>query len=513
MISLLLPRLLFALVLATPLAGCLDKSPAQRIEAARQALQKHDAKAAIVELKSALQKESGNAEARLLLGEAFLTARQYPSSETELRKAMQLGAPADRVLPDLARTLFKRGKFREVIDLALPKSGLGSQALASVQAEKSNAYLALSQPAQAKAMVAEGEKVLAAVGGNAYSLDLQLAKVRLSIASKQPAQAMVLLDTALQHDAKSVDALYMKAQLQLAAGKTTEARALFLQILAAKPDEIPAHLALYDIALRARDLVAAEKALLAAERVDAQNLTVSYARGTFELQRGNLDKASSALLDVLRVIPNHLPSALAYAVVSYDQGHYDQSLKNAGIVLGTEPDNLIAVRLLASSQLKVGDIKAALKSLSLPLAKHPDDAKLLALAGEAYLQAKDYNKAMDYLDRASSLNPESADIKTSQATGQLAMGNAGAAQVALESATKLSNKPGKADLALVMLRMQLKQYDLALQAIAGLEKSCPTTRLPTTLEPAPCWVNRIGPGPAGSSNRPSPSSPDSLRQP
>ena len=484
MISQPLPRLLFAIMLATTLAGCFDKNPAQRIEAARQALQKSDAKAAIIELKSALQKAPGNAEARLLLGQAFLAARQYPSSETELRKAMQLGAPADRVLPDLARSLVKQGKFQDVVNLAIPGAGVSSGSLATIQAEKANAYLGQSQPAQAATTVEQGERALAAVGGNAYSYDLQLAKVRIALIQQKPTLAMELLNSALRHDANAVDALYMKANLLLGAAKTTEALTIYQKILATKPDEVASHLAIYDIKLRGNDLAAAEVALQAAEKGAPNNLMVKFARGNLELRRGHLDKASSALLDVLRVAPNHLPSVLAFAMASYGLGHYDQSMKNAGKVLGVIPDNLIAARILAASQLKVGDLKGALKTLAPLLAKHPDDVKLLALGGEAYFQAKDYNKAMGYLDRAAELEPGSAAIKISLAASHLATGNTNEALSDLESAARLSEKPGQVDLALVMLHMKDKHYDQALQAIASLEKKLPNNPVTHNLRAA-----------------------------
>ena len=484
MLSQPLPRLLFALMLATPLAGCFDVSPEQRIAVARQALQKSDTKAAIIELKSALQKVPGSADARLLLGQAFLAAGQWPNCETELRKAMQLGAPADQVLPDLARALVKQGKFQEVVKLAIPGAGVASQSLAAIQAEKANAYLGLSQPAQAAAMVEQGEKALAAVGGNSYSNDLQLAKVRIALVNQQAAQATALLDTALQHDAKSVAALYMKARMLLGAGKTAEALTIYRRILATKPDEVASNLAIYDIQLRGNDMAAAEAALQAAEKTAPNNPMVRYARGNLELRRGHLEKASSVLLDVLRVAPNHLPSVLAYARASYGLGHYDQSMKNAGIVLGAAPDNLIAAKILAGSQLKVGEFKAALNTLAPLLAKHPDDVKLLALGGEAYLQAKDYNKAMSYLDKAAELDPESAAIKTSQAANHLAAGNTSEAMTDLESAARLSEKPGQVDVALVMLHMKDKQYDRALQAIANLEKKLPSNPVTHNLRAA-----------------------------
>jgi putative PEP-CTERM system TPR-repeat lipoprotein len=462
--------LVLALAFTLPLAGCGDKSPESLIEAAKLALQKSDNKAAIIELKSALQQSPDNAEARLLLGQALQTTGDWPGSEKELRKAIELGGQSELALPLLAKTLINQGKYKDVTELEIPAAILTSSSIASVQAEKANAFLGLNNPMAALSAINEGDKTLAAVGGNGFSNDLQLAKARLALVNNQPAQANVLLDSVLQRDAKSVDALYLKARLLLGTGKTAAALAEYQKLISAKPDEIQAHLAIAEINLRGNDLVAAEKALQAAEKVDAKNPMVRYVRGIFELGRGNLEKADSALLDVLRISPDHLPSQMAYAMVTYGLGRYEQSSKAAGKVFAANPVNLEAAKVLAGSQLMLGDIQGALKTLQPLLSKHAEDAQMLALAGQIYLQAKDYNKAQAYLDKAASLDPESASIKTQQAASQLAAGNSNAALANLESATRLSNKPGLADISLVMLHIQNKQYDQALQAIAKLEK-------------------------------------------
>jgi len=166
--------LVLALALALPLAGCGDNNPEGRVEAARKAIQKSDYKTAVIELKSALQTSPDNTEARLLLGQAFQTTGDWQSSEKELRKALEMGGHPEQVLPLLAKTLVKQGKYKDATELVIPTAGLASLSLVAIQVEKANAYLALNKPAQASSAISAAEKVLEAAGGGAFSNDLQL---------------------------------------------------------------------------------------------------------------------------------------------------------------------------------------------------------------------------------------------------------------------------------------------------------------------------------------------------
>jgi len=465
--------LVLVLTLTLSLMGCADKSPESHIEEAKLALKKSDYKAAVLELKNALQSAPANTEARLLLGQAFQFIGQWANSEKELRKAMEQGAPAEQVLPMLAKALVKTGKYQAMIDLAIPKAGLSSLALAAIQAERATAFMSLNKPTEAVAAIDQGGKVLAAVGGNAYSNDLQLAKVRMAFLNQQPTQALALLEGALQRDAKSTDALYMKAQLLLGEGKAPEALKVYEQITAARPDEIMAHLAIADLKLSVNDMAAAEKALQAAEKVDANNLSVKYTRAKVSHSKGDLNKANEALQQVLRIAPDHLPSLLLNAAVSYGLGNYEQSLKNANRVLGQMPGHLPAAKLVAANELGRGNAKAAMDVLQ-PLAQaHPQDIGLLSMLGETNLQLGQYDKAAVYLDRAAALQPKDAAIKQRQARVHLAQGQADLAVRELEEAARLSDKAARGDLTLITLHMGRKEFDKALQAIATLDKKLP----------------------------------------
>lgn len=455
-----------AAALILSLTGC-GKSPEQHFRQAQELVQKPDYKAAVIELKTVLQAQPDNREARLLLSEVYLKKEAYPDAESELSKARTAGAPDEQVLPALAKVYVRMGEPQKALDLGTPATVQSPDALALLYAARAEAQLYLGKRAEAE------QSIQSARQANPRQPELLLTQAKLALSDKQKDQALALIDNALQQDPKSTEALFFKAATLESDGKLDDAIKVYQQILAYDPSQFRADLAIAGVHFKKGDIAAADKAVQAAEKIAGKAPMVRYARGTLELQRGNLDKASSAFLDVLRVAPNHLPSMLAYAIASYGQGHYEQSIDYAGKVLGAAPNNLTAAKVLAGSQLKTGDIKGALNTLTPLLARYPNDARLMALTGEAYLHAKDYNQAMSYLDKAAALDPKNVAIKTRQAAGHLAAGEAGEALADLEAATSLSDKPGQADLALIMMHLNRKEYDPALQAIAALEKKLP----------------------------------------
>lgn len=479
-------KLITTLTLTTVLllAGCGDKSPESRIQAAKQAMQAADYKGATIDLKDALQSAPGNVEARLMLGQVLQAQERWADSEKELRKAMELGAGPEQILPWLAHTLVELGKYQEAINLAPPKSGMGSQALASLQAERANAHIALNGLNEAAQAIREGEQALSNSGLSDFSKDLQIAKARLAFMNKQPAEAMALLDVALKKDAKSIQALYMKSRLLMSDHKDAQALETYQQIVSVDPKQLRAHLAIVEIYQKEGNIDAAEKAVQAAEKIAPGNPIVRYARAVVELRRGKFKEANEAVLHVLSVIPDHLPSILVEANTSYALGKYQQSRKDAELVLAQIPDNLSAARVLVASLLKLNDATTAIATLSTLLKIHGDDPSLLALAGEAEMQMRHFSKAMEYLDRAGSLDPKNPAIREQLAASYLAQGETSRAIAELGAASSLSNGSGQADLALIVLQLGQRQYDQALASIATYEKKLRSNPVTLTLRAA-----------------------------
>ena len=106
-----LPALLVSLLLV----ACSD-SPDALVSSAKDYLAKNDSKAAVIQIKNALQKNPNLPEARYLLGVALLEGGDPVGAETELRKAMELKHPQDLVLPKLAQALLAQGQGKKLID-------------------------------------------------------------------------------------------------------------------------------------------------------------------------------------------------------------------------------------------------------------------------------------------------------------------------------------------------------------------------------------------------------------
>ena len=97
------------------LGGCGEEQPPALIASAKDYLAKKDNRTAVIQLKSALQKQPDLAEARFLLGRTLLEDGDAVSGEVELRKALDLKYPKEAVLPALARALVQQGKAQRAI--------------------------------------------------------------------------------------------------------------------------------------------------------------------------------------------------------------------------------------------------------------------------------------------------------------------------------------------------------------------------------------------------------------
>lgn len=475
------PALIVAIALLT---GCADKTPEERIDSAKAALAAFDFKSADIELKTVLQGAPSNSQARLLLGQSLMAQERWADSEKELRKALEMGAMPEQVLPDLARALVRQGRYQDVIDLQIPAHGLGSLALSSIEAERANAFLALKKVPEATRTIAAGEKLLASVGTPRPPVALLLAKARLALAERQSDKAVELLESTLKQDEKNSEALDLMAQLLINDSKLDEALDIYSRIIAINPRHFSAHLSAAGLHQRKGDLAASEKSVAAAEAIARNAPMVRFARASLEFSRGNARKAHEAIIDVLKARPDHLPSRLIAASASLELGHFEQSLKHAEYVLAQQPANLMAARVLAASQLKSNDPVAALKTLNPLLREHADDAAILTLAGEALIQTRDYGKAMSMLEKAARLAPNNPHIHNQMAVSHLYQGETELAAIQLEQASRFSKTPGQADIALVLLKLNKQEFDSAMLLIERIEKKLGNSPLPHNLRAA-----------------------------
>src|SRR3569832_1980205 len=101
---------------AVPLSGC-DRSAhlsvEEHIERAKDFQSKGDTRASFLELKNAVQTDPNNAQARWLLGNAYLVLRLGGEAETQLDKAVKLGINPKSARIPVARAQLYQNKNQQ----------------------------------------------------------------------------------------------------------------------------------------------------------------------------------------------------------------------------------------------------------------------------------------------------------------------------------------------------------------------------------------------------------------
>ncbi len=228
----------FLLALVVAMLSACTKTPEGLVASAKEYLAKGDQKAAVIQLKNALQQNPALAEARFLLGAALFDTGDLPSSEKELRKALELEYPADQVVPTLVRVMVAGGRFKAAID-EFGTASIGSpQATAELKSALGQAYFATGN-------AAAGESRLRSGSGRPARLctgDPRAWRSMKAAAGDIPG-ALASIDAALAKTPTFAEGWFFKGDLLVAQGQRDGALAAYRKAVAAKPDMVPAHVA------------------------------------------------------------------------------------------------------------------------------------------------------------------------------------------------------------------------------------------------------------------------------
>lgn len=465
---------LSVLALAAMLAGCGDK-PEEMIASAKTYMAKKDNKAAVIQIKNALQKDPNSAEARFLLGSALLGSGDPVNAEIELRKALDFKYSADEVIPLLARSVLMQGKIAKAIEEFSKVSVTSPAAKADVQTILASAYSAMgnkaaSQTALSAALAAEPENV-----------DALLMQVSQKMGAGDADGAGVQLDSIIAKNPQNADAWKLRGDLlQYLRNKPDDAIKAYEKAIELKPNLLAAYGGITTINLRTNKIAEAEKNLVAMKKFAPNHPQTRLLETQIAYTKKDFKAAREQAQQLLRITPNN-PRSLELA------GGIELQLNSLvtaedylnKAVLGA-PDLRLARRWLVVTYLRTGQAGKALSTLAPLLNDKTDDAGVLSLAGEAYLQTGEVKKAEEYFARASKLDPKDARKKTSLALTHLADGKGDAAFNELQDIAS-ADTGISADMALISAYLRRREFDKALKAIDALEKKQPASAMPANL--------------------------------
>jgi len=446
--------------------GCGGDTPESLVASAKVNLGKSDNKAAIIELKNALQKNPSLAEARFLLGSSLLADGDFVGGELELGKAAELGYSRDQVIPLQARSLLAQRKYEKLISTYGKAEAVDLAALADLESSLAAAYMATGKPAEAKAALD-----VAVVAKPGY-LEAQLLYARLKGLQGNLQEALHLVDQVIKSHPNHAPAWVLKGDLLNVLKDGTAAIAAYREALKHDKRNMAAHDALIESLLTGKD-VAGAKAQLADLRKQAPNrLQTSFLAAMTALEGGELKQAREQMQQVLKAAPNDVKVLYIASGIEFRLGSLLQAERYATKALAAMPDHPDVRFLLSKIYLRSGDISKGVTTLQ-PLLNVKNPApQVLSLAGEAALMQGDAAKAEAYFSRVAKLDPKDARSRTVLALGQLDKGNSAQGMEQLRSISA-GDAGVTADLALISAYVKKGEFDAALKAIDAMELKQP----------------------------------------
>ncbi len=464
------PQHALALAALLVLAACGQDKPQALVDGGKAAIAKADYKTAVIQLKTALQKEPESVSTRVLLGQALFGAEDYPGAAVEWAKALDQGADADAVVPDLARALLKAGEHKKLVALYANTTLKNPDRQALLKATVSSAWAALGDSAKSAAALD------AALAASPDQPQVAMLRVRrLAIEQKLP-EALAVIEKLLARDAKQPEAWVLKADLLGMMGQSADVSdAAFREALALDKANVPAHFSLINSMLRKPDLPAARKqaeAFKAALPTHPLNL---FVEAQLAYADGNYTKARDLAQQLMRQSPNNVGILQLAAVIAAQSREWAQAETHYTKALQIDPALSSARRGLAQVYIALGQPTKSLQTLKPLLAGQGNEgreAETLSLAGEAELALGDAEAAETYFSRAAKIKPDDTAVKTALAMAHMSRGDTGTAFAELNSAAAASPSI-IAELALYSARLKRREYDAALAAVDLIAKKQP----------------------------------------
>jgi len=454
-----------ALPLCLQLAGC-EKSPDNHLASAKAAIQAKDAVAAVLHLKNLLAKEPNNAEARVMLGETMLNAGDPGGAVIELKRARELKADENRVVPLLAEALLGSGNMRLLLEQFGSTRLSSPEAAAELAGTLAMANILQKRPEKARGVVEAALKVAPT------SRTVRLALARVFVAEAKPTEAMNTVE-ALLRDAPNFDEAWNLKGLLLQSTDAEKALEAYAKSIQIDPRQLEALYSTAMIQLSRGDLKAARATQDKLSKAWPRNLNSLYVEARLNHLEGNFTLARNQFAALLGFAPENVSTLVASGVNELKMGAPIQAEAQLARAVGLAPTEASARYYLAKAQLRLGKPDKASAALAPLMGGAAVSPGLLVLAAQARLQQGDVLGADALFARASKQQPKDPGVRTALAAARLShKPDAEAALIELQQISETSDST-EADYRVISERLARNESAEALKAIAKLDQKVP----------------------------------------
>ena len=463
------------LAMALLVSACGSDSPDALLASAQDYLSRNDAPAAIIQLKNVLKDRPDSAKARLLLGQALQATGDIAGAETEFRKAQDLGAAPDEVVPQLAQALLLGKQFGKITTdyalLQLPSA----PAQASLKTTVAIAWLRQGQENKFRASIDEALKA------KADHVPALIELVRASAQRGNIDEALAGLDKIPRQSSGADEAHKLRGDLLLYGKRDMDAAMVaYRDALQVNPSYLEGQAAVVQLLLLQGKTEAAAEALQRLAKAAPGKPQTLYLQAMLAYAKNDLKAAQEHAQKLVTLTPENFRALELAGMTELRLGANVQAEALLAKALQLEAGLPMARRGLVTAYVRQGRLDKAMSALPVDVERNDRDPGMMALAGQVYMLHGDVDRAQRYFARASSLDPEDPAKRTSLAVSRLASGQGDAALGELQSIAA-SDDGVVADMALINALLQERKVDQALKAIDALEKKRPADVMPVFL--------------------------------
>jgi putative PEP-CTERM system TPR-repeat lipoprotein len=436
--------------------------------------QKADYKAALIQLKNALQLDRDFLPAHVLLGEVYIREGNASAAAEEFKKADRLGADRSVTIVGLAKAYLRQGKFVEVLSEINP-NGLPRHTQADVLVQRGYAHLELRDKEKAEQAFIEADTL----DPSSASPKTGLAAFNLRNGSLERAEEFAT--EAIRLAPNDPEAWNIKASVSHAKGALDQALGEYAQLISLQPNHLEGRLAHAGLLLDLNRLDEAQadfdyfKQHFPAEPRSTYLSSLWLARkGAPEAAKEDLERAA-AVVDGLKseLSANNGQFLLVGGMAHASLHHTEKAREYLTRYIELNPGNIPVSLILGSVLLEQKDYGGAITLLSPFLNHEPNNPRLLTLLGSAYMRKGLHQEATELLSKAADVSGGNPGIRTELALSYLTAGNQAAAIRELQSVTATASQTEPAQLALVLLHLKRGEYSQAVEAAKQLSAQQP----------------------------------------
>jgi putative PEP-CTERM system TPR-repeat lipoprotein len=428
------------------LAACgHQKTTEEYLQKGTDFLQKKELKSAVIEFKNAVKQSPQNAQARALLGQAYIQTFNTEAAQKELNKAISLGFERQALLLALAKVYDQRGESEKILEEITVSSGMPKNLQAQLMAFRAKAYLRIKKIKRAKGELEKAAQL------NSELSDVRLAWAQYEKTKGNDSKAQKWLKPMLEQTPGIADAWSLMGDIEQNASNLKEAEINFSHAIELRKQVHLDYVKRAFIRLKLEDYKGASSDLDVLTKSGSQWPMVLHIAGLVSYKQKDFDKAQEAFEQNLSKHPNYLPSILMMGMTHFNKGNFQNAVSYLERYLAENDNNAQAKFIYAASLLKLQRVTDAIKLLTDLNDDLPGNFRVLSMLGEAHVATGQLDIGIEFLKKAVSVKPDQAGIRLQLGRAMLRSGTASSAEMGQKeviSAIQLDPQLTQADLVL-----------------------------------------------------------------